>query len=128
MNGETDFFAELDEMEARNEAKETDLANEKRPYVMADLGVGPKQVIFWPPKTCTKEELTFNQLVTLMKEHETIPLGIGNELMFVGWDEARIFFGNRVDQFLIDHFRIFPTDSGEGEDADTIDTTAVIPT
>jgi len=110
------LFAEFDKNEPRG-VESPNLEGETRPFLFANLGKGTKHVIFYPPSAYIGMDLSFNQLTSMMKENRTVPLRMGDEMIFVGWDETRLFFGNTLDQFLVDAFNILPTDTKEKEDA-----------
>lgn len=85
----------------------------------ADIGGGKKQKVLYPPKAFVGVELEFKDLVHMMKTYHVIPALVDNEVMFVSWDEMRLFFGARLDQFLVDVFDLIPLDVElEGEDND----------
>lgn len=83
-----------------------------RPYLIADMGDVSRRILY-PPKEYIGRDLSFNELVILMRKYETIPALVGNEMMFVGWEEIRLFFGTKLDEFLIDAYNILPTDVPE---------------
>lgn len=82
-----------------------------RPYVIADVGMGIKQIIFYPPKERRGENLTTQQLVEVIKKYRVLPSMVDNEMMFISWDELRLIFGRKVDKYLVENFNIFPTES-----------------
>lgn len=85
-----------------------------RPYVIADVGMGIKRLIFNPPKEHRGASLTTQQLVEVIKEYRVLPSMVDHEMMFISWDELRQIFDRKVDKYLVENFNIFPT---EKEDA-----------
>lgn len=85
-------------------------AEDNRPYLLADLTPEAEEpsLVLYPPKGYKGAVLSFKELVGLMKSHSIIPMMVDNELMFINWDEGRLFFGIQLDQFLIDAYDLFP--------------------
>lgn len=81
-----------------------------RPFLHLDLGKQDSVKVFYPPREHVGQTIEFSGLVSIMKDYHTIPLRVNSEHMFVGWREARLFFGTLLDQFLVDEYDIFPTD------------------
>ena len=88
--------------------------SQNRPFLISDIGMGIKQIIYNPPKGYEEKNLTVQELVDTIKKFQVLPLGLNNDLTFVGWDEARRIFGRKVDKYLVESFNIFPK---EKEDA-----------
>lgn len=85
--------------------------SQNRPYVIAEMGMGLKQIIYYPPKEFAGASLTAHQLVDVIRKYRVLPSGVDYEMMFISWDELRLIFGRKVDKYLVETFNIFPTEN-----------------
>lgn len=108
--------------------KEEIMANDPRPYCMANLGPPYGVVrILYPPKGeyVEGQTLTYNNVIHLVRMYKIVPVQMGMNWIFMSWDEAaggektmKMFGKDLVSKHLREAFDIFATAEEEPEDGE----------
>jgi hypothetical protein len=130
MSEELNVFLPLD-VDEDNLVKLKDESNEARPHCFINMGPPHGEVmVLYPPKEEQVEgrKLTYNNLITLIRQYRILPVQVGMAYQFVSWAEAaggkdnntQILFGwDLVRKYLYEQFDI--TASKEGEEDEQFD-------
>lgn len=98
--------------------KKIQAKDETRPYVVVDVGspYGIVSVLFPPDENLEDKQLTYNQLIQLMRDKKIVPVQLGMDWRFISWDEARQLFDSLFDKYLYENFNILATDKVNKDD------------